>query len=57
METKQVDETILQELLSTPEVKKDIEGLSPEAVAWYRDLLVSEGIYDQYVQAREKMEA
>lgn len=53
METKQVDETILQELLSTPEVKKDIEGLSPAMLAWYRDLLVSEGIYDRYVEERE----
>lgn len=57
METKQVDETILQELLERPEVKKEIEGLSPAMLAWYRDLLVSEGIYDQYVKESEKMEA
>lgn len=51
--SQQVDEAVLQELLNTPEVKKDIEGMSPDTLAWYRDLLVAEGIYDQYVKERE----
>lgn len=51
---KMVDETIMQELLNTPKVKKEIERLSPDALVWYLELLVSEGIYDRYVKEREK---
>jgi len=46
--------TIMQELLDTPKVKAEMAGLSPEARAWYLDLLVSEGIYDQYVKERKE---
>lgn len=53
MAKNKVDETIMQELLDTPKVKAEVEKLSPEALEWYRELLVSEGIYDQYVKERK----
>jgi len=51
---QQIDETIMQELLDTPKVKEEIKGMSPDALAWYMELLVSEGIYAQYVKERKE---
>lgn len=50
----QVDPEIMAELLEQPEVKKEIEVMTPEVLAWYKELLVSEGIYQRYVEERGK---
>jgi len=47
-----VDEKIMDELLNTPKVKAETQYMTPETLSWYRDLLVSEGIYDRYVKER-----
>ena len=53
METK-VDPEIMAELLEQPEVKKEIAGMTPEVLEWFKELLISEGIYQQYVRERGK---
>lgn len=49
-----VDEKIMAELLDQPDVKREIAGMTPEMLEWYKDLLVSEGIYTQYLKERGK---
>ncbi len=48
-----VDPAIMAELLAQPDVKKHVKGLSPEMLDWYKDLLVSQGIYARYVKERK----
>ena len=49
-----VDEKIMAELLEQPEVKLEVAKMTPEVLALYKDLLVSEGIYQQYVREQGK---
>ena len=49
----EVDEKIMAELLEQPEIKRETAKMTPEMLAWYKDLLVSEGIYTRYVKERE----
>lgn len=49
-----IDDEIMEEILNKPEVKKETEGMTPSVLAWYKELLVSEGIYDRYVRERSK---
>lgn len=48
-----VDPEIMAELLAQPDVAKEVAGMSPETLKWYKELLVSSGIYTQYVKERE----
>lgn len=48
-----VDEKIMAELLEQLEVKCETAKMSPKMLAWYKELLVSEGIYTQFVKERE----
>lgn len=45
----EVDETIMNDLLSQPTVAKDVLKMTPETLRAFKELLVSEGIYSQYV--------
>ncbi|MEN6300826.1 MAG: hypothetical protein ABFD51_13110 [Anaerolineaceae bacterium] len=47
------DPKIMAELLSQPEIKKEVEKMHPEILSWYKDLLVSEGIYAKYCRERK----
>ena len=49
-----VDEKIMDELLNTPKAKAETQHMTPETLSWYRDLLVTEGVYDRYVKERSK---
>jgi len=42
----------MAELLTQPEIAKEVAGMSPEAMAWYKELLVSSGIYSRYSAER-----
>lgn len=44
----------MDELLAQPGVAEFVATMTDEERAWYRDLLVREGIYARYVQEREQ---
>ena len=48
-----VDPAIMAELLEQPDVRKFVKSMVPEELEWYKELLVSEGIYAQYVKDRK----
>ena len=54
MSGKKIDPEIMDELLNTPEVKPLVQDMTPETLAWYKDMLVSMGIYNRYVEERKK---
>ena len=47
------DHEIMKELLEQPEVKESVKDMNPETLEWYKELLVSQGIYDRYVKERK----
>jgi hypothetical protein len=47
-----VDPTILAELLTRDGIREQVARMTPEALAWYKELLVSQGIYAAYVKER-----
>jgi hypothetical protein len=51
---KKVDPTILAELLEQPGVKEHVEKMTPRELTWCKELLVSRGIYAQYVKERKE---
>lgn len=44
----------MDELLAQPGIAEYVELMTDEERAWYRDLLVREGLYTRYVQERAK---
>ena len=50
----EVDPAIMAELLAQPGVREQVEQMTPDELDWYKELLVSEGIYKQYVKERKK---
>jgi hypothetical protein len=49
---QKVDLAILNELMNSPEVRKEAEGMSRKERVYFKRLLVSTGIYEQYVRER-----
>jgi len=49
-----VDPAIMAELLAHPSVAREVAGMPADMLAYYKDLLVDEGIYDQYVRERKQ---
>lgn len=49
-----VNQKILNELLSQPGVKENVEKMTPVELDWYKALLVSQGIYASYVRERRQ---
>ena len=49
-----VDPEIMAELLAHPSVAREIAGMPADVLAYYKDLLVDEGVYDQYVRERKQ---
>lgn len=45
-----VDPEIMQSLLDEPEVRKHVERMTQGELELYKKLLVSQGIYSQYVK-------
>jgi len=50
----QVDQVILNELMNAPEVRKETEGMTRREQRYFKQLLVSTGIYERYVEERKK---
>jgi hypothetical protein len=46
------DLEIMDELLKQPEVVKSVKDMKPETLEWFKELLVSQGIYARYVKER-----
>lgn len=44
----------MAELLAQPDVAEQVMTMTPEELAWYRELLVSQGLYARYVKERKK---
>lgn len=49
-----VNQKILNELLEQPGVKENVEKMTPVELSWYKALLVSQGIYANYVKERRQ---
>lgn len=49
-----VDEKIMAKLLDEPGVREFVGTMTQEELAWYKDLLVSQGIYAGYVKEQDK---
>lgn len=49
----EVNEAIMAELLAQPGVAERVAAMAPDELAWYRRLLVSQGIYARYVRERK----
>lgn len=49
-----VDPAIMAELLAQPDVAREIAGMPADVLAYFKDLLVDEGVYDQYVRERKQ---
>lgn len=43
---------IMDELLDTPAIREETSRMRPETLEWYKELLVSQGIYARYVRER-----
>jgi hypothetical protein len=48
------DEKIMDELLSQPEIKNNVKKMTHEMLEWFKELLISQGIYDKYVKERSE---
>lgn len=44
----------MDELLAQPGIAEFVVNMTDEERAWYRDLLVREGLYARYVEERER---
>lgn len=49
----EVDPKIMEELLNKPDIKEHVEKMTPATLAWYKVMLVQQGIYQKYVEERE----
>jgi hypothetical protein len=49
-----VDPQIMTELLEQPDIREEVARMTPEILSWYKELLVSGGIYARYVTEREQ---
>ena len=43
----------MKELLDQPDVKEQVKQMDPETLKWFKELLVSQGVYDRYAKERE----
>jgi hypothetical protein len=48
------DEKIMQELMEQPKVKPLVEKMDAATLQWYKENLVSSGIYAMYALERQK---
>ena len=49
-----VDPKIMGELLNEPGVRGKVKRMTPAELQWFKESLVSEGVYAQYVLERQK---
>jgi hypothetical protein len=47
------DSEIMDELLKQPDVAENIKYMTPDTLEWFKELLVSQGIYAKYVEERK----
>jgi hypothetical protein len=50
---KTVDPVIMADLLREPDIKIYVDKMTPAELDMYKDLLVTTGIYAQYVKERD----
>lgn len=48
-----VDPGIMQELLDSPGVKENVAQMSPQVLAYFKELLVKQGVYARFVQEKK----
>jgi hypothetical protein len=49
-----VDEKIMNKLLSEPKVRKNVMKMTANELQFFKEALVSSGVYAQYVKEQEK---
>ncbi len=49
-----VDPAIMNELLEKPEIAKQVKAMNPETLRAFKQLLVSEGFYQRYVEEQSE---
>lgn len=49
-----VDPVILSELLAQDGIREQVAQMAPEEAEWLKELLVSQGMYAQYVKERKR---
>ena len=54
--TFKVDPTIMQELLDSNGVRQNVARMSAETLGYYKDLLVSDGIYQRFVLEKQQQQ-
>lgn len=47
------DFEIMDELLQQPDVAESVKDMNPDTLEWFKELLVSQGIYAKYVKERK----
>ena len=50
------DPKIMHEFLEQSGVKEEVAKMTPETLAWYKDLLVEQGVYIRFVAERQTAE-
>ena len=48
------DEKIMAELINQPDVKEQTCKMHPDTLAWFKEILVREGVYARYVKERQR---
>lgn len=49
-----VDPGIMQELLDSPSVKKNVAKMTPEVLEYFKELLVRQGVYARFVLEKKE---
>jgi hypothetical protein len=53
---KECDEKMMQSLLDEPSVAEQAKKMTPQELALYKKMLVTSGVYAQYVTEQERKE-
>lgn len=48
-----VDPAIMQELIDQPGVRENVEKMTAKELEWFKEVLVRQGVYAQYVKERK----
>ena len=54
--TLKIDPKIMQELLDSNGVRQNVARMTPETLGYYKDLLVTDGIYQRFVLEKQQQQ-
>lgn len=44
---------VIAEILELPEIRENVAKMTPAELEWYKELLILEGICDQYIEEKK----